>query len=77
MVLVLGAYDPSIWRVKASTATRIVGVWLSGYHEAQITGLSADTPILRSSHKQNEACRGFTSRSAGKEREVAGRSSGP
>jgi hypothetical protein len=56
VVLVLGAYEPSIWNVKWSAATHIVGVWLSGYHAAKITGLQSTTPLLHSTRATGEAC---------------------
>jgi hypothetical protein len=59
VVLVLGAYEPSIWRVKASTATHIAGVWMSGYYPSRITGLDVDTPVLRSSQSQGGGCPAF------------------
>ena len=56
VVLVLGAYEPSIWRVKASTATHIVGVWVSGYYQGQVTGLRGDTPVLRTYYESGSSC---------------------
>jgi hypothetical protein len=56
VVLVLGAYEPSIWNLKWSAATHIAGVWLSGYYPAKITGLESTTPLLRSSYVTGSAC---------------------
>lgn len=59
VVLALGAYEPSIWTVRRSPDTRIVGVWLSGYHTQEVIGLQADTPLLKSSYENGSACPHF------------------
>lgn len=56
VVLALGAYEPSVWTVRQSPATQVVGVWLSGYHAQQITDLPAGTPLLNASYEQGSKC---------------------
>ena len=46
VVVLLGAYDPSIWTIRWTTGTRIAGVWVSGYHRHRVTGLLPETPLL-------------------------------
>lgn len=49
VVLLLGAYEPSVWTVRWTTGTRLAGVWLSGNGAQQVTGLLPQTPVLRTS----------------------------
>ena len=46
IVLMLWAYEPSIWNIIRSENTEIVWVILSGYHKQIIMGLPKDIPIL-------------------------------
>jgi hypothetical protein len=59
VVLVLGAYEPSIWTVKWSASTQIVGVWISGYYAQQIAGLGKGIPLLRSNYTDGGTCPHF------------------
>lgn len=56
VVLMLGAYEPSVWQVGWSPGTRIVAVLLSGYHHQVITGLPAEVPVLTSTHENRGGC---------------------
>lgn len=56
VVLVLGAYEPSIWKISREPRTRIAGVFVTGYHRQAVTGLGAETPILNSSYDEKGAC---------------------
>jgi uncharacterized membrane protein len=49
IVLVLGTPEPVNWRVSASPATNIVGVWMPSTAEQRIEGIVDGTPILKSS----------------------------
>ncbi len=44
--LVLDTYEPAIWRVSSSDATRIVGVLLGGHHPSVVEGLAPGTPLM-------------------------------
>ena len=56
VVLMLGAYEPTVWNIGWSPQTRIVGVLVSGYHRQTIAGLPASVPRLNSSYDNNGAC---------------------
>lgn len=56
VVLVLGAYEPSIWKISREPRTRIAGVFVTGYHRQIVAGLSADIPVLNSSYDEKGAC---------------------
>jgi uncharacterized membrane protein len=56
VVLVLGAYEPSIWKISREPRTRIAGVFVTGYHRQIVAGLSADTPVLNSSYDERGPC---------------------
>jgi hypothetical protein len=56
VVLVLGAYEPSIWKISREPRTRIAGVFVTGYHRQAIAGLGAGTPVLNSSYEEKGAC---------------------
>jgi hypothetical protein len=47
VVLLLGAYEPSVWTISWSRETRIAAVWVSGYYRAEVTGLLPATPLLQ------------------------------
>ncbi|TNF56120.1 MAG: DUF2339 domain-containing protein, partial [Burkholderiales bacterium] len=38
VVLVLGAYEPSVWQIRRNAGTRIVGVFVTGYHRQAVAG---------------------------------------
>lgn len=56
VVLVLGAYEPSVWQVRRGAGTHIAGVLVTGYHRQAVTGVSAATPVLNSSYEEKGAC---------------------
>jgi uncharacterized protein YecT (DUF1311 family) len=56
VVLMLGAYEPTIWNIKWSEATRIVAVVASGYHRQAIAGLDPAIPTLNSSYDNKGPC---------------------
>lgn len=59
VVLMLGAYEPTIWNIGWSKKTQILAVLVSGYHEQRVAGLPKDVPILNSSYSNKGACRYF------------------
>ncbi len=59
VLLMLGAYEPTVWRIEWTEGTRILGALLSGYHSQFVSGLPPDTPVLISSHDQKQPCRSF------------------
>ncbi len=56
VVLMLGAYEPTIWNVKWTTDTHILAVLVSGYHRQTIAGLAADIPVLNASNDNQSPC---------------------
>jgi hypothetical protein len=56
VVLMLGAYEPTIWNIVWTPGTRIVAVLASGYHRQIIAGLKGDVPSIISSYDNHGAC---------------------
>jgi hypothetical protein len=56
VVLMLGAYEPTIWNIEWATGTRILAVLVSGYHRQVLAGLESSVPQLNSSHENRGAC---------------------
>ncbi len=56
VALVLGAYEPTVWRVGWSPQTRIVAVLVSGYHAQQVSGVPANVPTIVSTYDNRGAC---------------------
>ncbi|UOO89281.1 J domain-containing protein [Vitreoscilla massiliensis] len=61
VVLILGAYEPSIWRIKWEPNTVIVGVVLTGYHDQKILGLPKSVPVLTTTSQKNECGANYVS----------------
>jgi hypothetical protein len=56
VVLALGAYEPTIWNIRRTPSTRIAAVWISGYHQQEVVGLTSQTPVLNSSYEKPLSC---------------------
>ncbi|MBA4109781.1 MAG: hypothetical protein C0487_09325 [Leptothrix sp. (in: Bacteria)] len=56
VVLMLGAYEPTIWNLKWTADTHIVAVLVSGYHRQAIAGLAGGIPALNASYDNQSAC---------------------
>lgn len=61
-LLVLSAYEPTVWRIDAVKNANIAGVYLTGYYEQMIVGLPAGIPVGRThfrfrSEKKKQPCR--------------------
>jgi hypothetical protein len=56
VVLMLGAYEPTIWNVGWTRGTRIAGVLVTGYHRQQVTGLPPNVPMLVSTYDNRGPC---------------------
>jgi len=56
VVLMLGAYHPTIWNIGWTADTRIVAVLVSGYHRQAVAGLPDTAPILNSTFDNRGAC---------------------
>jgi hypothetical protein len=56
VVLMLGAYDPTIWNIGWAKGATILAVLASGYHRQVIAGLPKGTPTLVSTFVNRGAC---------------------
>ena len=56
VVLMLGAYEPTIWNIGWTKATKILAVLVGGYHRQAVSGLEKDTPLLVSSYENRGPC---------------------
>ncbi len=56
VVLMLGAYEPTIWNIGWSQGTQIAAVLVGGYHRQVIAGLPSSVPTLISSYDNKGAC---------------------
>ena len=56
VVLMLGAYEPTIWNIGWTSKTRILAVLVSGYHRQAIAGLDPRVPTLNSSYDNKGTC---------------------
>ena len=59
VVLLLGAFEPTIWNLARTKETEIVAVVLSGYFRQEIIGLSAEVPLLASTYDNQGPCGHF------------------
>lgn len=75
VVLMLGAYEPTVWNIGWTPGTRILAVLLSGYHLQLATGLPDNVPVLTSTYENKGACGYFyvTAEKAGKLNPIARR----
>ena len=67
VVLMLGAYEPTIWNVTWSPGTTVLGVLVGGYHRQQVVGLPSTTPVLVTTYEGNGPCGYFYVSSDGME----------
>ncbi|MDI9239423.1 hypothetical protein QLQ15_10960 [Lysobacter sp. LF1] len=56
VVLMLGAYEPTVWNIGWTPRTRILAVLVSGYHRQAIAGLPPSVPRLNSSYDNKGPC---------------------
>lgn len=56
VVLLLGAYEPTVWSVGWTRGTQIAAVVVTGYHRQQLTGLPANVPLLVSTYDNRGPC---------------------
>ena len=59
VVLMLSAYEPSVWTIQWTSGTRIVAALLTGYYRQAVAGLPHTTPIINSSYANKGACGSF------------------
>lgn len=56
VVLMLGAYEPTVWNIGWSSETRIAAVLIGGYHRQAVAGLPENIPVLISSYDNKGPC---------------------
>lgn len=56
VVLLLAAYEPTIWNVGWSEKTNILAVFVSGYHRQVVAGLNKSTPVFSNTHDSRGPC---------------------
>jgi hypothetical protein len=56
VVLMLGAYEPTIWNIGWTPNTNIVAVFASGYHRQALAGLKESVPYLISTYDNKGIC---------------------
>ncbi len=56
VVLALGAYEPSVWNVRWTSGTTVVGILVSGYHTQTVLGVPRDVPVLNVSYESKSPC---------------------
>ncbi len=61
VVLILGAYEPTIWKIKWENNTKIVGVIATGYHAQRVIGLPKSIPVMESSYKNSQCGHSYVS----------------
>lgn len=54
VALILGSYDSSLWSIRWTEGTRIHSVVVGGYKKQVVEGVSAETPVLISTHEQGD-----------------------
>lgn len=59
VVLMLGAYEPTVWNIGWSKQTRIAAVLISGYHRQAVAGLPKEVPVLISTYDNKGPCGHF------------------
>lgn len=56
VVLMLGAYEPTIWNIGWSEKTRIVGVFASGHHRQALAGIPDSALFFISTYENKMGC---------------------
>ena len=56
VILMLGAYEPTVWNIGWTRGTEIAGVLVSGYHRQAVAGLPKGTPIINSTYDNRGPC---------------------
>ena len=56
VVLMLGAYQPTLWTIRPSKATRILAVLASGQHRQAVLGLDGSVPVALHTNENASPC---------------------
>jgi hypothetical protein len=67
VILVLMAYDPTVWNVKYTPDAKIIGVVLAGYHQQAILGIAKSIAKVSAIYDERGPCRSFYAYRSGPE----------
>jgi hypothetical protein len=56
VVLILGAYEPTVWNIRWAAGTKIIGVLVGGYHRQVVAGLAKSVPLLITTYDDQNDC---------------------
>ena len=56
VLLILGAYEPTVWHIGWTPGTEITAVFATGYHRQLIDGLEGSVPTLISTYENRGSC---------------------
>jgi hypothetical protein len=56
VALMLNRYDPTLWNIQWTPGTRIVGVFVSGYHRQKVVGIDPSVPLNHSIFTDKNPC---------------------
>ncbi len=56
VALILGSYEPTIWKISRTPETNIVAVLAGGYHKQIVSGLAENVPVLTTQHGKDSPC---------------------
>ena len=59
VVLMLGAYEPTIWNISWTSETKIIAVFLSGHHKPVVCGTEESTLLKVSTNENKGKCGTF------------------
>ena len=68
VVLMLGAYEPTIWNISWTRNSYIAAIVLSGYHHQVAAGVPKDVPVMTATYDNKNPCGYFYSSSEGNEK---------
>lgn len=61
VILMLGAYYPTIWNIKRTEPTNIIAILASGYHRQAVAGISETVDVTESNITNKQPCGSFSS----------------
>jgi len=56
VALMLGAYEPTVWSISRTRKTKILAVFVSGYHRQVLAGLDEGVLVINSTYDNQGAC---------------------
>lgn len=59
VVLMLGAYEPTVWAISWTEGSRLAGILVSGNHRQVVAGLPDAIPVIESTQENRYRCGSF------------------